>query len=125
MFWRYLLASLAALAVDAAVLAFGVRALALAPGLASGIGYAAGALVHYRVSRARVFAPGWLGRMPLAEFAAFIASGACGLLITVGVVHLLSSLGVGLALAKAAAVVLSFLAVYLLRVALVFRRAAP
>lgn len=122
MFLRYLLVSVLALVVDAVVLAIGIRLLALSPELAAGLGYAVGALVHYRISRTRVFARGWLGEVPVVEFAVFAASGACGLLVTMGVVRALSGgFGVDIVYSKAAAVAVSFFCVYLLRVSVVFR----
>lgn len=122
MFGRYLLASVAALVVDVGALALAVHALAWSADVAAGVGYSTGAILHYWLSRRFVFAVGWLDRARWAEFAAFVASGLCGLAVTVGVVHLLAErLGAPVAAAKAAAVLVSFVAVYLLRVVLVFR----
>ncbi len=123
MFLRYLLVSAGALAVDLAVLALSVRMLPYSPALAAAIGYLTGALAHYRLSRRNVFPAGWMAGAPLAEFGAFVASGLCGLAITVGVVHVLSErVGLSVAWSKPLAVAGSFVAVYLLRVSLVFRR---
>lgn len=124
MFGRYLGASVVALAVDVVVLAACAGATSLPAGVSAGIGYGAGALVHYGLSRRYVFAAGWLDPLRWAEFAAFVATGLCGLAATVGVVRILSDeFAVALPISKAVAVAVSFVLVYLLRKALVFRPA--
>lgn len=126
MFGRYLGASALALAVDVAVLAACVAATSLPAGVSAGVGYGAGALAHYALSRRFVFPPGWLDRLRWAEFAAFVASGLCGLAATVGVVRILSDeFAVALPVSKAVAVALSFVLVYLLRRSLVFAATGP
>ena len=91
-------------------------------GLAASAGYCVGAIVHYALSRRMVFRPGWLHDARLAEFAAFVATGLCGLATTVAIVHVGSDmLLLPPAVSKAMAVVASFVAVYMLRAGLVFR----
>lgn len=122
MFGRYLGVSVLALSVDVTVLAACVGATGLPAGASAGVGYGAGALAHYALSRRYVFASGWLDGLRWVEFMAFVASGLCGLAATVGVVRFLSDeIALSLPFAKAAAVAVSFVLVYLLRKSLVFR----
>ncbi len=122
MFQRYVLASIVALVVDVGTLALGVSAFGWQADWASGVGYSVGAIVHYWLSREYVFSVGWLHKVRWVEFGAFVVSGLCGLAVTVVVVHVLSvRLGTSVAVAKGAAIILSFIAAYLLRSRLVFR----
>ena len=109
--------------VDGGELAALVQAFGLRSGVSAGVGYMAGAVAHYSLSRRFVFSAGWLAGNRWTECAAFIGVGLCGLVATVGVVHLLSErIGMPVALAKVVAVLISFALVYLLRARLVFRR---
>lgn len=122
MFGTYLVASVLALVVDVAVLATCVRAAQVPADVAAGVGYGAGALAHYVLSRRYVFAPGWLDNLRWAEFAIFLATGLSGLAATIGVVRVLTQeAGLPLPLSKAGAVAVSFVLVYLLRKSIVFR----
>lgn len=122
-FTRYFVASLLALGVDVAVLTLCVGAAKWPADIAAAAGYAAGALVHYGLSRRFVFRAGWLGDRRSMEFAAFVASGLFGFTVTVWTVHVLAGdLDIPVAAAKTAAVAASFLLVYLLRRSLVFRQ---
>ncbi len=119
---RYLAASVGALAADFAlflVLASG----GTAPVIASAIGYSVGILVHWLVSSRSVFsdrvADGGAARH--RQKLLFVASALVGLALTSGIVGLSHMAGLPLWLAKAAAVVVSFQATYLLRNRIVFQ----
>lgn len=118
---RYLLASVVSLAVDVALFMLLVAFL-FDPGWASAAGYSAGIVVHWFISSNFVF-PGKRrdgAALQLQRFG-FIASALLGLGITVSMVSGLTSVGVLPVLAKAAAVAVSFFAVYLTRKYGVFR----
>lgn len=120
-FWRYLLVSAVALAIDYAVLLLLARA-GMREALAAAIGYSVGAVLHYGLSRRLVFSAGWMNERPAGEFGAFIVSGLAGLGITSGIVYAATEVaGWPLALGKTIAVAASFFAVYLMRASLVFR----
>jgi len=92
------------------------------PGWASAAGYSAGIVVHWFISSNFVF-PGKrrAGAALQMQRFGFIATALLGLGITVTMVSGLTSAGVLPVLAKAAAVAVSFFAVYLTRKYGVFR----
>jgi putative flippase GtrA len=117
---RYGLASTLALAFDVAVYAVALR-LAAAPAAAGAIGYATGLLVHYALSSCWVFPDRTGDRRVLPTFAKFGASGLMGLIMTTTVIGALTVSGVsGAFAAKAAAVGLTYVAVFLVRRRYVF-----
>ena len=123
LFPRYLLASVVALACDYGLLGLLVYALGAPPTPSAAAAYCAGAVVHYLLSRAYVFEPGWLHERRLQEIAGFFATGLAGLLVTVIALEAGTGLlGLPVPLSKTAAVGLSFCLTYLLRHRLVFRR---
>ncbi|MDX2201911.1 MAG: GtrA family protein [Hyphomicrobiaceae bacterium] len=117
---RYAGASVTALAADTGVYLV-LGGLGLAPAIAGGIGYLIGLALHYALSVSLVFdarASGKRHRRLVAEFA---ASGLAGLALTAAVIAIGTGLlGLALLPAKAAAVAISFAAVYALRRAVVF-----
>lgn len=118
---RYLLASIVSLAFDVALFMILV-ALLFDPGWASAAGYSAGIVVHWFISSNFVF-PGKRreGAALQVQRFGFIATALLGLGITVSMVSGLTSAGVLPVLAKAAAVAVSFFAVYFARKYGVFR----
>ncbi len=119
---RYLAASIAALALDAGLLAVGVRMLALAPWVAGALSYAAGLGFIYVVSIRWVFAER-IVRDPKREFAAFALLGLFGLCVNSGVLYAATTVGVGLPLAKALSAGIGFVANFVSRKALLFTAA--
>lgn len=118
---RYLLASVVSLAFDVALFMVLVAFL-VDPGWASAAGYSAGIVVHWVISSSFVF-PGKArnGAALQLQRIGFIGTAVLGLGITVSMVSWLVDVGAAPVLAKAAAVVVSFFAVYLTRKYGVFR----
>ncbi len=118
---RYVGASVASLALD-----FGVFMAALStgvpPAIAAATGYIAGILCHWAISSRFVFAAqlaaSSVGRRQ--QQALFLLSALVGLGITTGVVGITVRYGLDPRLAKAAAIVVSFQATYVLRRKVVF-----
>lgn len=124
-FARYVLASASGALVDIGsfLLLYG---LGLAATLAAVAGYALGTLVHWLVS-SRVVFPDRLARPGLRrewQQVLFIASALLGVGLTALVVSRGVAVGVDPRLAKLAAMALSFLTVWLVRLTIVFRRGA-
>ncbi|PHR16556.1 MAG: polysaccharide biosynthesis protein GtrA [Sphingopyxis sp.] len=118
---RYLLASVVSLAFDVALFMVLV-AFMVDPGWASAAGYSAGIVVHWFISSSFVFPGKARGGAALhLQRLGFIGTAVLGLGITVSMVSGLSSAGVQPVMAKAAAVAVSFFAVYLTRKYGVFR----
>jgi len=118
---RYLLASVISLAFDVALFMVLVAFL-VDPGWASAAGYSAGIVVHWLISSSFVFPGKARGGAALQlQRLGFIATAVLGLGITVSIVSGLTSAGVLPVMAKAAAVGVSFFAVYLTRKYGVFR----
>ena len=119
---RYVLASCIALACDYGVLLWLVHGLAQPATRAGAISYGLGVLVHYLLSRAFVFAPGWLNRRRPVELTGFVMTGLVGMALTVAVLEAGTRvLALPVSASKAVAVGLSFILTYLLRQRLVFR----
>lgn len=118
---RYLLASIVSLAFDVALFMVLVAFL-IDPGWASAAGYSAGIIVHWLISSSFVF-PGKTrqGAALQLQRIGFVATAILGLGITVSIVSWLTDLGTLPVIAKAAAVFVSFFAVYLTRKFGVFR----
>jgi putative flippase GtrA len=118
---RYIGASVISLALD-----FGVFMAALSvgipPAIAAAAGYIAGILCHWAISSRLVFAAqlaaSSAGRRQ--QQALFLLSALVGLGITTGIVGITVRYGLDPRLAKAAAIVVSFQATYVLRRKVVF-----
>lgn len=111
-FVRYLLASVCALSADMGLFLL-LDHTGVVPMLAAFAGYVAGLFVHWLLSSRFVFT---LGTRPThAQRAAFVGSALVGLAITMALVGGMTAMGVPAAIAKTAAVVSSFLAVYAIR----------
>ncbi len=120
---RYTLVSIAALGLDFAVFQT-LTVSEIKPALAAIVGYTFGMLLHYTLSVRFVFvnATPKSRRRTLFEFA---LSGLIGLAMTAAIVWVATGwLGVPALLAKALAVGASFVTVFLLRAAIVFKPAA-
>ncbi len=119
-FTRYLLASICALSADFALFMLFHR-LGVPPAIAAFGGYSGGLVLHWMISTQFVFdmqQPATHGQR-----IAFILSALIGMAITMGLVGGLSSLGLPPAMAKLAAVPVSFLSVYAIRKYGIFARA--
>lgn len=119
---RYGVASATGTIVDVACLSL-LYAMGLAAALAAAIGYATGTLVHWLVSSRFVF-PDRLADAGLqrgGQQILFIASAVLGIALTSAIVSWGVEAGVHVLLAKAAAMIVSFMAVFLVRLTIVFR----
>lgn len=118
---RYIGASAVSLCVDFATFMAGLS-LGVPPALAAATGYIAGVICHWAISSRLVFAAqlsaSSVGRRQ--QQALFVVSALVGLGLTTGIVGLGSRYGIDPRLAKAAAILVSFQATYLLRKKVVF-----
>lgn len=119
---RYIGASAIALASDIAVFTLCMMAL-VHPALASAIGYSFGIGVHWLVSSRAVFtdtvAPRGMARTKQKTL--FALSAFAGLAITIGIVWAGEQVGSHAFVSKAAAIIVSFCAVYIIRKQIIFR----
>ncbi len=119
---RYLVASATGTAVDLTSLSL-LYAAGLAAGGAAAIGYALGTLAHWLVSSRFVF-PDRLAEAGLrrgAQQVLFIASAILGIGMTSLIVSWGVAGGIHILAAKAIAMIASFVAVFLVRLTIVFR----
>lgn len=119
-FSRYTIVSAVALALDFAVYLllthFGWR-----PSVAGVLGYVQGLMLHFSMSTRFVFKTAGTQKTQMRLFAEFAASGIVGLGITAFTIAVATEiLHLGVLVAKLAAVVVSFLTVFLLRRSVVF-----
>ncbi len=124
--FRYLLASVLALAVDMGTF----LALLIAgtpPMLAATIGYSLGIAAHWLLSSRAVFTSGVAARGPqrTRQKALFVGSALLGLALTSLIVGAASHLGFDPRLAKLVAIAASFTLTWLLRKTVIFRTGAP
>ena len=117
---RYAAVSTVALGCDVAVLAT-LASSGVAHVPASMIGYAAGLGVHYALATRFVFRHRAYSSRVKVEFAVYAAIGLAGLVLTAAVVRAGDALGASLAVSKTVAVIVSFVAQYLLRRFILFR----
>lgn len=118
-FTRYLAVSICALCVDTALFLMLAR-IGLPAAWAAFTGYTAGIVVHWGLSIRFVFARNIRSTPTHAQRLSFVLSALVGLAITVGMVSVLTTLGCAAVLAKAAAVTVSFIVVYMVRKYVVF-----
>jgi putative flippase GtrA len=91
---------------------------------AAALGYVAGLIVHFILSRRVVFQSTADGQAGITEALGFILSGFVGLAITACAMFVSTEiLDLGTLVAKAVAVALSFVGVYLLRSRIIFKEA--
>ena len=121
---RYFVASLAALALDAALLWVGATALALPVWLAGAAGYAAGLVLVYALSVRWVF-PQRAVADRRREFVVFAVLGLLGLFVNSATLVAATSCGLPLLAAKALAAAVGFCANFASRKALLFTARAP
>jgi putative flippase GtrA len=120
---RYALVSAFALACDVATYTLALE-FSNPPAIAGALGYATGLLLHYVLSSGWVFPDHTGERRALPTFIKFAASGLIGLTITTVVIAVLTTSGLsGPFGAKAAAVALSYITVFLVRRTYVFKPA--
>lgn len=119
---RYVLASVGALAVDVgsflALLSFGAAAVP-----ASAAGYSLGIVAHWLMSSRAVFV-GDVAQQGMArtrQKALFVVSALVGLALTTGIVGAGDAVGIDPRVGKLAAIMASFLAMWLIRSRIVFR----
>jgi putative flippase GtrA len=116
---RYLVASVAALALDVAVLWIGAEALALPVWFAGGCAYVAGMVLVYLLSTHWVFAARAIGDRR-REFMIFAVLGVLGLLMNSLTLTIATQLGLGLAIAKALSAGVGFIVNFVSRKVLLF-----
>ncbi|KRA80354.1 GtrA family protein [Altererythrobacter sp. Root672] len=119
---RYLLASVGALAVDMGAF-LALLALGTWPAAASAASYCAGIAAHWLMSSRAVFADSVAesGGARTRQKVLFVGSALLGLGITTGIVFAGHNAGMDPRLAKVGAIVISFVATWLLRSKVVFR----
>ncbi len=120
---RYVAASAVSLGVDLALFLAALSA-GMPAALASGFGYSAGIVAHWWLSSRAVFVDGVAADADARrrQQALFLGSAIVGLGVTMAVVGLGAALGLDPRLAKLAAILVSFHAVWLLRRHIVFAR---
>lgn len=122
-FVRYVLASVGALAVDVGSF-LALMALGMAAAPASAVGYSLGIVAHWLMSSRAVFqdrvASGGTARTQ--QKALFVISALVGLALTTAIVAAGVAGGLDPRIAKGAAIVVSFLATWLIRSKIVFRQ---
>ena len=121
---RYAAVSAVALGIDVALLWLFVTRLAIREFVAAAIAYAAGLAVHYALSVRHVFAFRRLGHRRRIEATVYALSGLLGIALSAAVVQAGTMLGQPLAISKAAAVAGTFVAVFLMRKAVLFSGSA-
>lgn len=121
-FARYALASVCATVVDLGTFLLLYTA-GMFAGVAAVVGYALGTFVHWLISSRAVFADRLAkpGIKRGAQQAAFVLSAILGLGLTAAIVTGAAAAGFDPRLAKLAAMAVSFLSVWLVRLILVFR----
>lgn len=117
---RYTVVSAVSLGLDVGVYwvlaTFGWR-----PALAGATGYLLGLMLHFALSTRFVFDAEASGKSEARLFGEFAMSGIVGLVLTASVIAVMTEgLGTGVLAAKAAAVIISFFAVFFLRRSVVF-----
>ena len=116
---RYLVASLAALSLDATLLWAGVEHLRLPAWIAGTFGYGCGLVLVYGLSIRWVFARRAL-RSARAEFVLFAALGLVGLLLNAVTLFVATGVGLALPVAKGLSAAIGFVANFITRKVLLF-----
>ena len=118
---RYFAASLVALAVDAGLLAVGVRAFGAMPWAAGAVSYAVGLVIVYLLSTRWVFRSRAVSDAR-GEFIAFALLGVVGLLLNSVTLYAATACGLSLTLAKGLSAGVGFVANFVTRKVLLFSR---
>ena len=121
---RYLIASMAALALDAGLLFVGVRFLAIAPWLAGTVAYGAGLIFIYGLATRWVFA-NRVVREPSQEFLVFALLGVVGLVLNSLTLFVATTIGLALPFAKVLSAGLGFVANFITRKVFLFASGKP
>ena len=119
-FFLYAMVSALALVVDVAILYVIATQLALPAYLATALAYAFGLAVHYSLSVRYVFTYRRLVAQRRAEVVVYALTGVVGILLSAGIVYLGSVFGQTLVVSKLAAIIVSFIAVFMIRKATLF-----
>jgi len=118
----YLCVSILAIAPDLAVFTLLITTGLVAASAAGAISYLVAMCVHYLLAVRLVFSPEHTGKSQLRLAGEYVISGIVGVTLTAAVIHLLTTnFGLSPYIAKAAGIIASFLAVYLVRSLLIFR----
>ena len=122
-FLRYVVVSVAALAVDMAVF-LGLLQTGLPSPIAAAIGYSVGIAAHWTISSRKVFQDRVSDRGTrerTQQKGMFVVSALLGLIVTMSIVGMGDGLGLDPRIAKVMAIGISFVITYLLRNVVVFR----
>ncbi|MGN7979953.1 GtrA family protein [Burkholderia sp. 22313] len=120
MFSSYLIVSALSLVVDWSLFLALTSAMHIDAGISAWVAYLIGGVVNYMLSRRFVFRSVTIGRRRIDEALMFAASCGFGSLLTGGIVHVAAA-PLGNVAAKWIAVMVSFIALYLVRRGAVFR----
>lgn len=121
---RYTVVSILALGLDTSV-TLGLATLVGQATLSAIVGYSIGMILHYFLSVRFVFDAHASRKSRRRQFAEFALSGLVGLAMTAGVIELATAVfGLPLIVAKIPAVIMSFIAVFVLRATIVFAKRA-
>lgn len=120
-FFRDACVSALALALDFAIYLALTRLQIMSPAMAGVTGYSLGLLLHYTLSVRFVFDAGASLKTRRRLFTEFAASGMFGVVTTWAVIHTaVGAFGIGSLAAKGLAVLVSFLAVFIIRRSIIF-----
>ncbi len=123
-FLLYAAVSVVALAIDILILYVAAVRLVMPGYLAAALAYAAGLVAHYLLSVRYVFAYRRLASQRRTEVLVYALTGLLGILLSAGIVYLGGLLGQSLAVSKLAAIVVSFVAIFVTRKATLFSASA-
>jgi putative flippase GtrA len=123
-FLRYFAASGIALSVDTSSF-FALVAGGASPAVAAAVAYCVGIVAHWLITSRAVFVDDLAERGPARtrQKLLFVLTALAGLALTTAIVSIGARLGIGLVLAKSAAVAVSFAVTWLMRRLIVFRPA--
>ncbi len=123
-FLLYAAVSVVALAIDILILYVAAVRLVMPGYLAAALAYAAGLVAHYLLSVRYVFAYRRLASQRRTEVLVYALTGLLGILLSAGIVYFGGLLGQSLAVSKLAAIVVSFVAIFVTRKATLFSASA-
>ena len=118
----YALVSIVALTLDVLILYTTTYRLGIPSYLAAVFGYSFGLVVHYRLSVRYVFTHRRMAQRPLDEAMLYVLTGIIGCAISSGIVYLGNLLEQTLFLSKLLAVIVSSVAIFVVRKMLLFTK---